>query len=103
MYLHVPTAEKFGSLDIKESSGPVQGLLFLYSAQHSIQKLRGFQILTAVLMKIAVLWHMTSCDSLLKMTSEQKSYIATNEKWGGVYEHLAQERYHTKIFWMLDK
>jgi hypothetical protein len=103
MYLHVPTAVKFGSLNIKESSRPVQGLLYLYSVQHSTKRLRGFQILTAVLMKIAVLWHMTSCDSLLKMTSEQKSYIVTNEKWGGVCEHLAQERYDTKIFWMLDK
>jgi len=71
-------------LRVKDSSVPVQGLLYLYSAEHSIERLRGFQILTAVLMKIAVLWHMTSCDSLLKMTSEQKSYIATNEKWGGV-------------------
>ena len=95
----MPTAVKFGSLNIKDSSGFVQGFLYHYSAQHSIQKLRGFQILTAVLMKIAILWHMTSCDSLLKMTLVQKSYIATNEKWGGVYEHLAQERYHTKTFW----
>jgi hypothetical protein len=55
----------------------------------------GLQILTAALVKIAVFWYMTPCDSLLKMTSEWKSYIATNEKLGEVYEHLAQEWNHT--------
>jgi hypothetical protein len=95
----VPTVVKFESLNLKDSSELVKRLLYLYSAEHSIERLRGFQILTAVLMKIAVLWHTTSCDSLLKMTLEQKSYIATKEKWRGVYKHLAQERYHRKTFW----
>ena len=95
----MPSAAKFESLNIKDSSGPVQGSFYLYSAEHSIDRLRGFQILTAVLMKIADLWHMTSCDSVLKMMSQQESYTAKNEKWGGVYEHLvAQVRYHTRTF-----
>lgn len=55
-------------------------------------------MLTVVLMKTAVFWCMTRCDSLLKMTSEQKSCMANNEKWGGVHEHLAEEEFHTKTF-----
>ena len=99
----MPIAAEYGSFNLEESSGLVQGLFYLCGAEHRRDRLREFQILTAVLMKIAVLCHITPCDSLLKMTSELKSYTATNEKWGGYTNTWHRGGITEKHSGMLDK